>query len=115
VRDEEERRALITFTIVSVAVVVGFSVAFPVSWALTHSRIAPIASFVGFIAALAYLQHGWLPRIVARRHELETREDPARAATRRRAERRAAIIGWTLGLTFGTAGLLVGLYLSWNR
>jgi hypothetical protein len=64
---------------------------------------------------LVYLQHGWLPHIVARRHELEIREDPARAAKRRRAERRAAIIGWTLGLTFGTAGLVLGLCLSWNR
>ncbi|HEX4565603.1 MAG TPA: sigma-70 family RNA polymerase sigma factor [Vicinamibacterales bacterium] len=113
-RDDDERRALITFTVVSVAVVIGFSIAFPVSWALTHSRIAPVASFLAFIAALVYLQHGWLPRIVARRHEREMREDPLRAAKRRHAERRAAIIGWTLGLTFGTAGLLLGLYLSWN-
>jgi RNA polymerase sigma factor (sigma-70 family) len=115
VRDDEERRALIIFTIVSVAVVIGFSIAFPVSWALTRSRIAPVASFAAFIAALAYLQHGWLPRIVSRRHALEIREDPHRAATRRRAERRAAIIGWTLGLTFGTAGLVLGLYLTWSR
>lgn len=38
------------------------------------------------------------------------REDPHRALTRRRRERRAAIIGWTLGLTFGTLGLLLGMW-----
>jgi RNA polymerase sigma factor (sigma-70 family) len=115
VRDDEERRGLITYTIVSVAVVIGFSIAFPVSLALTHSWIAPIASFAAFIAALVYFQYGWLPHIVARRHELEIREDPVRAAKRRSAERRGAIIGWTLGLIFGTAGLVLGLYLSWSH
>jgi RNA polymerase sigma factor (sigma-70 family) len=111
-RDVEERRALTRFTLVSVAVVIVFALMFPVSWQVTHSRVAPVADFVAFIAALAVLQHVWLPRIVARRHAAERREDPARAERRRRAERRAAIIGWTLGLTFGTVGLVLGLYLS---
>jgi hypothetical protein len=40
----------------------------------------------------------------------EMREDPHRALARRRRERRAAIIGWTLGLTLGTLGLLLGMW-----
>jgi RNA polymerase sigma factor (sigma-70 family) len=110
-RDADERRGLVRFTLVSIGAVIGFAVMFPVSWTVTHSRLAPIADFVAFIATLAVLQHVWLPRIVARRHAAEWREDPARAERRRRAERRAAVIGWTLGLTFGTIGLVLGLFL----
>jgi hypothetical protein len=40
------------------------------------------------------------------------RDDPARALARRRRERRAAIIGWTLGLTFGTLGVVLGMWLG---
>jgi RNA polymerase sigma factor (sigma-70 family) len=112
VRDEEERRGLYRFTAVSIAVVIVFAVMFPVSRTLTASPIAPVMDFAAFIAALAVLQHVWLPRIIARRLAAEMIEDAERARRRRRAERRAAIIGWTLGLTFGTAGLLLGIYFS---
>ena len=78
---------------------------------LPHPK-APVASYIAFIAALVYLHHGWLPRIVARRHALEMHEDPLRAEARRRTERRRAIAGWIAGLTLGTAGLILGLYLS---
>ncbi len=111
-RDEEERRGLYRFTAVSIAVVIVFAVMFPVSRTFTQSPIAPVVNFAVFIAALAVLQHVWLPRIIARRLAAEMIEDAERARRRRRAERRAAIIGWTLGLTFGTAGLVVGIYFS---
>jgi hypothetical protein len=65
-----------------------------------------------FIAALASLYQFWLPRILRSRFEAEMREDPVRATARRHRERRLAILGWTLGLTFGTAGLLLGLCLG---
>ena len=67
--------------------------------------------FVLFIATLA-LEYGvWLPRILRRRFEAEMREDPVGALARRRRERRVAIIGWTLGLTLGTLGLVLGMVL----
>ena len=54
----------------------------------------------------------WLPRILRPRFEAERRENPVRALERRRRERRTAIIGWTLGLTFGTLGLVLGMWFS---
>jgi RNA polymerase sigma factor (sigma-70 family) len=114
-RDADERRGLTRFTLVSIVVVIVFALMIPISWQVTQSRLAPAADFVAFVAALAVLQHVWLPRIVARRHAAERRENPAQAERRRRAERRAAIIGWTLGLTFGIAGLVLGLYFSASR
>lgn len=60
---------------------------------------------------MAALHTLWLPRIVAPRHAQELRENPEAAMAARARERRAAIIGWTAGLAFGTAGLLAGLLL----
>jgi RNA polymerase sigma factor (sigma-70 family) len=111
-RDAEERRGLVHFTSASVGLVIAFALVFPLSWTITHARIVPVLEFALFIAGIAILQHVWLPRVVARRHALEASEDPARAAKRRRAERRAGVLGWTLGLTFGSIGLLLGLYLA---
>jgi hypothetical protein len=63
-----------------------------------------------FIATLAVLQHVWLPRIVGPRMEAEMRDDPYGASARRRRERRQAILGWTLGIVFGSLGLAAGLW-----
>jgi hypothetical protein len=65
-----------------------------------------------FVATLAALYGVWLPKILRRRFEAELRDDPPRALARRRRERRAAIIGWTLGLTFGTLGVVLGMWLG---
>jgi hypothetical protein len=111
-RDEEERHGLYRFTAAGIALVIVFAVMLPVSWKFTQSPIAPVVNFALFVAGLAVLQHVWLPRIIARRLAAEMIEDPERARHRRRTERRAAIIGWTLGLTFGTTGLVLGIYLS---
>jgi RNA polymerase sigma factor (sigma-70 family) len=108
----EERRALARFEAASVAIVSVTAVAFPVAWTLTGSRWAPVVTFAAFIAALASLHAFWLPRIVAARHALEMAEDPVRATAARAGERRAAILGWTLGLLSGTAGLLAGILFS---
>jgi RNA polymerase sigma factor (sigma-70 family) len=114
-RDDEERRGLYRFTAASVLVVIFFAAMFPVSNAVTHSPWAPILNFAVFIVALAVLHRAWLPRIIRRRLEQEMIEDPERARARRRAEHRAAILGWALGLGFGTLGLVLGLYFSAGR
>jgi hypothetical protein len=67
--------------------------------------------FALFVATLMVQYVVWLPRILRRRFEAEMREDPHRALTRRRRERCAAIIGWTLGLTLGTLGVLLSMWL----
>jgi RNA polymerase sigma factor (sigma-70 family) len=111
-RDEQERRAVRRFTAAGVATVVIFSAMFPVTSTFPHAKVAATVNFALFIATLGVLYHVWLPRIIARRLEAEAREDPERALRRRRAERRARILGWTLGLTFGTLGLILGTYLE---
>ena len=111
-RDDEERRGLRRFTVVSVLAVIVCAVMFPVSSTFTNPDLAATINFAAFIAALAILHGAWLPRIVARRLAAEMREDPVRATARRRAERRASILGWTLGFTLGTLGLVLGILLS---
>jgi len=108
--DDRERRGIRLHTIVSVAVAVLFAIAFQVLWSQTHSRTWAVIWFLAFLAAIAILQHVWLPRIVRRRMEAEMRENPVAALARRRRERRNAILGWTLGIVSGSLGLSVGLW-----
>jgi RNA polymerase sigma factor (sigma-70 family) len=111
-RDEEERRALRRHRAVSIAAVLFWAAALPVVYLLTHRRLAGVAWFFCFLATLAVLEHGWRPRIVRRRMESEMLADPTAATARRRRERRAALIGWTLGIGFGSMGLAVGLWFA---
>jgi RNA polymerase sigma factor (sigma-70 family) len=109
-RDDAERQALRRHTRVSVAAVLFWAAALPAAHYLTHSRWVAIPWFGCFIATLAVLQHVWLPRIVGPRMEAEMRDDPHGASARRRRERRQAILGWTLGIVFGSLGLAAGLW-----
>ena len=77
---------------------------FPVAWQLTGAAWSQVVVFSVFIAGLFGLYAVWLPRILRNRHAIEALEDPVRAARARARERRAAIIGWTLGLVSGTMG-----------
>jgi RNA polymerase sigma factor (sigma-70 family) len=112
-RDDEERRGLRRFRLVASLTVVVFALGFPVGAMLSESaRVWSAINFALFITTLALLYTVWLPRILKRRFEAEMREDPLRALARRRHERRMAIVGWTLGLTCGTLGLVLGMWLS---
>ena len=112
-RDDEERRGVRRFRLVASLTVVVFALGFPLGWELSGQwRPWPVVNFAAFIAILATEYTIWLPRILRRRFEAEMREDPVRAQARRRRERRTAILGWTLGLTFGTLGLILGMLLS---
>jgi RNA polymerase sigma factor (sigma-70 family) len=108
-RDDDERRGLARVQLAAIAVVVVAAFGMPLGWELTHSRWAPVSVFVAFILALVVIYERWLPRVVRRRFEAEMREDPVRATHRRRRERMLRIIGWSIGLLFGTAGLIAGL------
>lgn len=111
-RSGEELHALRKFERTSVVLVLLTGLMFPVSWRLTGEAWSQVATFATFIAALAGLHLVWLPRILRARRALEAQEDPARAAQARARERRMAILGWTLGLLCGTAGLVAGLLLE---
>jgi RNA polymerase sigma factor (sigma-70 family) len=109
-RDEDERRALRRHTWVSIAAVLFWAAALPLAYSLTRMRWVAIVWFLCFLATLAVLQHVWLPRIVRRRMEAEMHEDPQQATARRRSELSQAILGWMLGIVFGSLGLAIGLW-----
>ncbi|HKE29828.1 MAG TPA: sigma-70 family RNA polymerase sigma factor [Bryobacteraceae bacterium] len=111
-RDREEVRALRRHRLVSVAAVLFWAAALPVSFLLTHNRLVVVAWFLCLLATLAVLEHVWRPRIVQRRMEAEMLADPEAAGARRRIERRAAVLGWTLGIGFGSMGLAIGLWFA---
>lgn len=111
-RSIEELAALKRFEFTSVTLVIFAAVMFPISWQLTNRPWSQVATFAGFITGLVGLHWYWLPRILQDRRVLEALEDPVRAARARAMERRAAILGWTLGLLFGTAGLIAGILLA---
>ena len=97
-RDEEELRDVRRYRLVASVVVVLFAGACLSEYC---DRLALLGGrdFVAFLLALAWMQHVWRTR-GRRRLEAEMRETRPRTAQRRR-ERRGAIIGWSLGLTFG--------------
>ena len=111
-RDEEELRGVRRYRLVASVVVVLFALGMPIEVLVTGWRYWAAVDFVAFVLALAWLQHVWLHRVISRRLEAEMREDPVRATKQRQRERRGAIIGWSLGLTFGTLGLVAGLWFS---
>ena len=86
--------------------------AFPLSWQLTQQAWSQVATFAVFIAGLASLYGVWLPRILQPRWALEASRTRTAPRGRAPSERRAAILGWTLGLLCGTAGLIAGILLA---
>lgn len=111
-RTVDELIALKRFEFTSVALVLSAAAMFPVSWELTHADWSQAATFAAFVVGLGGLYGVWLPRILRPRWALEALEDPGRAAQARLRERRTARLGWVLGLSLGTAGLVTGLWLS---
>ena len=109
-RDDQERDELDRLQRVAIAVVIAAALGMPLMWELTHSRFAPVLVFVAFVTSLGAIYEVWLPRILRRRFAAEMREDPERATARRSKERRLKIVGWTVGVLSGTAGLVVGLF-----
>jgi RNA polymerase sigma factor (sigma-70 family) len=108
-RSLEELDAIKRFEHQSMALVIVTVVMFPLSWAATRMPLSQAVVFLGFITGLAGLHAYWLPRILRDRHLLEALEDPVRAAKARRMERRAAILGWTLGIVCGGLGVIAGI------
>jgi RNA polymerase sigma factor (sigma-70 family) len=111
-REPHERRQLRLFQLTAIAVVLVFSLGFQLCAMYIDSPWPQVANFAGFLLALAALYSVWLPRITRARFEREMREDPARARARRARERRSQRLGWTLGITLGTAALVFGIWLK---
>jgi len=111
-RSIEELHAIRRFEFHSMFLVGTTAVMFPLALFATRLPWSSAVVFLGFILGLIGLHWYWLPRILTDRHVLEALEDPQRAARARIMERRLAILGWTLGLIFGTAGVIAGILLA---
>ncbi len=107
-RDPEEVAQLKRFGVVSLISVVMVAFLLPLGYIVTHSKLAPILTFI-VLALTLYVEYFiWLPRIIARRLALERLEDPAAAERQRRDEIRR-YIGYAVGVLSGAAGLILGL------
>ena len=71
-----------------------------------------LAWLAGFFATLAFLQHGWLRRILRRRHEAERRADPEAAARAQRKGFWIALTGLAAGIAMGLGGIAAGFWFS---
>ena len=111
-RTEQERRGILRYQLLGSLAVIVASFGMSVGWQLTGWRPWPALDFAAFIIALALLKTRVLGRAIQPRLDAEMREDPNRATARRRHERRVAILGWSLGLTFGSMGVLLGMWFT---
>ncbi|MCU1280172.1 MAG: polymerase ECF-type sigma factor [bacterium] len=107
-RDDDERRELLRFGIVNVAITTVGAIAMPLGHYLVPNGIGLILGFALFWIPMTFDYLVWLPRIVARREALERDEDPT-AAARQRRERRVSWLGYIGGTLAGggTVALVV--------
>jgi RNA polymerase sigma factor (sigma-70 family) len=110
VGDARELAALRRFRVVAVAGTVAAAAGLAAATSL-GGWMAPVAIFAVFVAFLSVLYLGWLPRIVARRHDTVAISDAA-AARCLAHRRRRALLGLLLGAVTGGLALLAGLWLD---
>jgi RNA polymerase sigma factor (sigma-70 family) len=105
-RDERERRQMRWFWATQMVLLVAAMTGFEVR---PHhfQHWGDLVVFAAFSASLLAIHLLWLPRIVRRRHELEMREDPARATAARRREKLGRILGWGLGMGGAWVALVI--------
>jgi RNA polymerase sigma factor (sigma-70 family) len=107
--DDRERTQLRRSAMINAAVTAAFVLAMCTYAAWGDGWLIPTGLSLVLFAVVAYQGLVVEPRIKARRHALEARQDPIKAARCRRRERLWAWIGCTLGLLCGGGALLYGL------
>ncbi|MDY0023070.1 RNA polymerase sigma factor [Arenimonas caeni] len=109
--DDEERRSMVAYALVTSGLVIGFSLGI-VALAKIPGWIPHFALSAGFMVGMMVSCGVWLPNILERRRARERELDPVGAAARQARERRMSRWGAIAGLVLGSAGLLLGLWLS---
>jgi len=107
-RDDEERRGVQRYAIMNVTLAVAFVVV-----ALVWPR-RPIVAFTAFglmFGGFMWTHFVYLPRVTARRKATEREEDPDAFARREARERRARMLGSTLGFVLGVGALVAAFLL----
>jgi RNA polymerase sigma factor (sigma-70 family) len=106
-RDDEERRGVWRFAAMNFALTVAFLLVILV-WP------EPLPAFTAFglmFGGFVWTHAVYLPRVVARRKAAERIEDPEAFARREARERRARVLGGTLGLVLGGGALVLAFLL----
>jgi RNA polymerase sigma factor (sigma-70 family) len=106
-RDDEERRGIWKFAAMNVMLTLGFLVVI-LAWP------RPVPAFTAFglmFVGFTWTHRVYLPRVVERRKAAERQEDPVAFARREAGERRARILGTTLGLLLGGGALALAFLL----
>jgi RNA polymerase sigma factor (sigma-70 family) len=109
--DERERRGVLLYVSLGSLLVVGFSVGINLL-AKVPGWVPHLALSLGFMMGIVLLCAVWIPAILAPRRARERELDPVGAARRQARERRNGLIGAIAGVLLGTAGLVLGLWLS---
>jgi hypothetical protein len=108
-RDAEERRALGVFGVANTVLVGLTFVAWELAMRMWPGEAALLIPWTVFACVLTASYQVWLPRIIARRLELERLEDET-AAARQSGERLRKLIGNAVGVLLGLAGVLSHLF-----
>lgn len=108
--DPNARKRLNRFLVAGITVLVIIEVGFFWSGSWGH-WLGPTLIYTAFIGALALLYEVWLPKILRDRDDAQGVSKSEQEA-RERVRRRNSRLGWTLGLSTGTAGLIGGLITS---
>lgn len=107
--DADEKRALARFALAGIGSVILFTVLMALS--LTGDAILlPSLAFFALLGSVGAMNLWWLPRILARRHQMEAARNPVAARVARRHEHRHAWLSLVMGLVFGGVGLSVAFY-----
>jgi RNA polymerase sigma factor (sigma-70 family) len=105
-RDDEERRGIVQTGVVSMLTMLGF-----LGTVWIAPRPLPVTIGFLFMMGTFWVVHFlWLPRVTARRKEIERAEDPEAFAAKERVERRNAVWGFTVGALLGGAAVVAAWF-----
>lgn len=110
--DEAERIGLVRSAAVNALTSIGFVITAVLLARFDTGWVLPVLATLVFMAIIYWQCVVVQPRVLARRHALEARRDPAAAAKARRCERIQSWIGGIVGFVFGFGGLVYGLISS---
>jgi len=109
-RDDEERRGVWRFAVMNVMLALAFLVVI-LAWPRPVPAVIVFTAFGVMFVGFMWTHSFYLPRVVARRKAAERQEDPVAFARQEARERRARILGTTLGLFLGVGGLVLAFLL----
>jgi len=110
--DADEKRALARFALSGIAIVIVFTLLMALTLHGDHSLWWPTLAFIALLGSVGAMNLFWLPRILSRRHAMESQRHPVAARMARRHETRQAWMSLVMGIAFGGVGLGIAFYVT---